>query len=88
MKRIGIFVLSAAALTLQGCIFAPIDHHDGYDPFFFNPNDSTQSADFVEVGNYQPESYQPPLQNRHCSVNPEFNRPGSPCWFFPIMRVY
>jgi len=89
MKRIGIFALPlAAALALQGCIFLPVEGSDREDPFFFNPDDASHSADFVEVGNYHPNSQLPPSASRHCSVDTETSKVGSACWFFPVMRVY
>lgn len=89
MKRIGIFALPvAAALALQGCVFLPVDNGDRDDPFYFDPDDVSHSADFVEVGYYQPNSQLPPSSSRHCSVDTEMNKVGSACWFFPIMRVY
>lgn len=89
MKRIGIFALPiVAALAVQGCIFLPVENGDRDDPFFFNPDEVGSSADFVEVGHYQPNSYSPPASSRHCTVESEMRKVGSACWFFPVMRVY
>ncbi|WP_323846834.1 hypothetical protein [Microbulbifer magnicolonia] len=89
MKRIGTFALPmAAALAMQGCIFLPVEESGRDDPFFFNPDDASRRADFVEVGNYQPNSHLPPSASRHCSVESEMGKVGSACWFFPVMRVY
>ncbi|SDJ68892.1 hypothetical protein [Microbulbifer yueqingensis] len=89
MKRIGMFALSAMlASALQGCIFAPVESDGRNDPFFFDPDDVRPSANFVEVGYYQPNAYLPPSSSRQCSVDSELRKVGSPCWFFPIMRVY
>lgn len=89
MKRIGIFALPiVAVLAMQGCIFLPVEDSVGNDPFSFNPDEVNGSGDFVEVGNYQPNSYLPPATSRHCSVDSELKRVGSACWFFPVMRVY
>ncbi len=89
MKRIGIFALPALVLlALQGCVFLPVESGDRNDPFFFNPDDVGHSADFVEVGHYQPNSQLPPSSSRRCSVESEMTKVGSACWFFPIMRVY
>ncbi|WP_346839003.1 hypothetical protein [Microbulbifer sp. SAOS-129_SWC] len=89
MKRIGILALSSVAvLALQGCILLPVEDGGRDDPFFFDPDDATQSADFVEVGNYQPNSALPPAASRHCSVDTDLGKVGSACWFFPVMRVY
>lgn len=89
MKRIGTFALSlAATLAMQGCIFLPVENGGRDDPFFFDPDDASHSADFVEVGNYQPNSQLPPSASRHCSVDTQMGKVGSACWFFPVMRVY
>lgn len=89
MKRIGTFALPViTVLVLQGCIFLPVDDKDGFDPFFFDPDETSHSADFVEVGNYQPDSRTPPSASRHCSVEGGMHGLGSACWFFPVMRVY
>jgi len=89
VKRTGITAVAAVAtLCLQGCMLLPYDNEHSYDPFFYNPDDKSQSADFVEVGNYQPNLSLPPAASRRCSTEVENSRVGSPCWFFPIMRVY
>ena len=89
MKRIGTFALPvAAALAMQGCIFLPVEDVGRHDPFFFDPDDATQNADFIEVGSYQPSAYQPSASNRHCDVDSGMRKVGSACWFFPVMRVY
>ncbi|WP_237067191.1 hypothetical protein [Microbulbifer guangxiensis] len=89
MKRIGMFAVPVfAALALQGCIFLPAEAPEGYDPFFFDPDEHATSADFVEVGNFQPNSQLPPAASRHCDVDADMGGMGSACWFFPVMRVY
>ncbi|WP_156035171.1 hypothetical protein [Microbulbifer sp. HZ11] len=69
-------------------MFVPYGNENSYDPFFFNPDDQSQSADFVEVGNYLPNAAAPPAASRQCSTDAENSRVGSACWFFPVMRVY
>lgn len=89
MNRTGITAVAlGATLSLQGCIFAPYETEHSYDPFFFDPDDKSQSADFVEVGNYVTNSDAPPPASRQCSTEFENGKVGSPCWFFPVMRVY
>ncbi|MFI2812356.1 MULTISPECIES: hypothetical protein [Microbulbifer] len=89
MKRIGMYALSVTlAAALQGCIFVPVESGDRDDPFYFNPDDVRPSANFVEVGHYMPNTYLPPASSRQCSTESELRKVGSPCWFFPIMRVY
>ena len=89
MYRTGIAAVAiGAALCLQGCMFVPYGNENSYDPFFFNPDDKSQSADFVEVGNYQPNTAAPPAASRQCSTDAENAKVGSACWFFPVMRVY
>ncbi|WOX06546.1 hypothetical protein [Microbulbifer pacificus] len=89
MNRSGIAVVAmSVTLCLQGCIFVPFENEHSYDPFFFNPDDKSQTADFVEVGNYLPNTSAPPAASRQCSTDVENARVGSACWFFPVMRVY
>ena len=89
MNRTGIAAVAlGATLCLQGCIFVPYGNENSYDPFFFNPDDKSQSADFVEVGNYLPNAAAPPAASRQCSTDADNGRVGSACWFFPVMRVY
>lgn len=89
MKRIGIFALpTLVLLVLQGCVFLPVERSDRDDPFFFNPDDVSNSADFVGVSHYRTNSPLPPPSNRHCPGNSGMTKTGAACWFFPVMRVY
>lgn len=89
MKRTGIAaVVVGATLCLQGCIFVPYGNENSYDPFFFDPDDKSQSADFVEVGNYLPNASTPPAASRQCSMDAHEAKVGSACWYFPVVRVY
>lgn len=89
MYRSGIVAVAVGAtLCLQGCIFVPFESENVNDPFFFNPDDQARAAEFVEVGNYLPSAAAPPSVQNRCSSAVANNGMHSPCWFFPIMRMY
>ncbi|MCX2780872.1 hypothetical protein [Microbulbifer thermotolerans] len=66
----------------------PVEKTDRNDPFFFDPDDSSYSADFAEVGYYQPNTQLPLTASRYCPEAGEIRKVGSACWFFPVIRVY
>ena len=89
MKRTGKFALPlATAMAMQGCLLFPVENNDSNDPFFFDPGDTSGSADFAEVGHSLPNSHRLPAASRQCSVGEPMGKKGSACWFFPIVRVY
>lgn len=89
MKRTGMAVVALGAiLQLQGCIFAPYDEEQNTDPFFFSPEEHKQGGEFVEVGNYMPSNSFSATPSRPCAIESSDSKVGSPCWFFPVMRVY
>ncbi|GAB2521761.1 hypothetical protein [Microbulbifer agarilyticus] len=89
MSRRGIAgVVLGATVCIQGCIFLPYEDDISHDPFFFSPESKSQRANFVEVGNYLPNSAAPQAANQQCATDSGDSRVGSACWFFPVMRVY
>ncbi len=89
MKRTGMAVVAlGAVLQLQGCIFAPYDDEQNTDPFFYSPVENYQGGEFVEAGNYMPSNSLSARPGRHCAIESSDSNVGSPCWFFPVMRVY